>query len=137
MGTRQCQRRSWQRHVASPLAYIARVGHCAMITGPTEDCGQESICMCRCPPTSITAPAEVACLNAPSMRSPVLSSMVSALRLNANSDGRTASEKAKRVVTDRRNVAQLRAAGESLGEIAAEMHLSKTTVARIRRETAV
>jgi DNA invertase Pin-like site-specific DNA recombinase len=41
-----------------------------------------------------------------------------------------------RVVTDRRKVAELRAAGKSLGEIAAEMHLSKTTVARIARETA-
>ena len=41
-----------------------------------------------------------------------------------------------RVVTDRRKVAQLRAAGKSLGEIAAEMNLSKTTVARIARETA-
>jgi DNA-binding NarL/FixJ family response regulator len=33
-------------------------------------------------------------------------------------------------------VAQLRAAGKSLGEIAAEMDLSKTTVSRIARETA-
>jgi DNA invertase Pin-like site-specific DNA recombinase len=41
-----------------------------------------------------------------------------------------------RVVTDRRKVAQLRAAGNSLGDIAAEMHLSKTTVARIAREAA-
>lgn len=41
-----------------------------------------------------------------------------------------------RVVTDRRKVAKLRAAGKSLGEIAAEMGLSKTTVARIARETA-
>jgi DNA invertase Pin-like site-specific DNA recombinase len=41
-----------------------------------------------------------------------------------------------RVVTDRRKVAELRAAGKSLGEIAAAMHLSKTTVARIARETA-
>jgi DNA-binding NarL/FixJ family response regulator len=40
------------------------------------------------------------------------------------------------VVTDRRKVAELRAAGKSLSEIAAEMHLSKTTVARIARETA-
>jgi DNA invertase Pin-like site-specific DNA recombinase len=41
-----------------------------------------------------------------------------------------------RVVTDRRRVTELRAAGKSLGEIAAEMHLSKTTVARIAREAA-
>jgi DNA invertase Pin-like site-specific DNA recombinase len=39
-----------------------------------------------------------------------------------------------RVVTDRRKVAELRAAGKSLGDIAAEMGLSKTTVARIARE---
>jgi DNA invertase Pin-like site-specific DNA recombinase len=42
-----------------------------------------------------------------------------------------------RVVTDRGRVADLRAAGKSLGEIAAEMSLSKTTVARIAREAAV
>lgn len=41
-----------------------------------------------------------------------------------------------RVVTDRTKVAELRAAGKSLGEIAAEMKLSKTTVARIARGTA-
>lgn len=41
-----------------------------------------------------------------------------------------------RVVADRRKVAQLRAAGKSLGEIAAEMHLSKSTVARITWEIA-
>lgn len=41
-----------------------------------------------------------------------------------------------RVVTDRRKVAELRAAGKSLGEIAEAMGLSKTTVARITRETA-
>jgi DNA invertase Pin-like site-specific DNA recombinase len=41
-----------------------------------------------------------------------------------------------RVVTDRRKVAELRAAGKSLGEIATEMGLSKTTVARIAREGA-
>lgn len=41
-----------------------------------------------------------------------------------------------RVVTDRQKVAQLRAAGKSLGEIAASMGLSKSTVARITRETA-
>ena len=41
-----------------------------------------------------------------------------------------------RVVTDRARVAELRAAGRSLGEIAAEMQLAKTTVARIMRETA-
>jgi DNA-binding CsgD family transcriptional regulator len=40
------------------------------------------------------------------------------------------------VVTDRAKVAQLRAAGKSLGEIAAEMGLSKSTVARIVEETA-
>jgi len=39
-----------------------------------------------------------------------------------------------RGVTDRREVAELRAAGKSLGDIAAEMGLSKTTVARIARE---
>lgn len=38
-----------------------------------------------------------------------------------------------RVVTDHRKVAELRAAGKSLGEIAAEMGLSKTTAARIVR----
>lgn len=41
-----------------------------------------------------------------------------------------------RVVTDRRKVAALRAEGKSLGEIAEQMHLSKTTAARISRETA-
>jgi DNA invertase Pin-like site-specific DNA recombinase len=43
-----------------------------------------------------------------------------------------------RVVTNRQKVAvaELRAAGKSLGEIASEMGLSKTTVARITRETA-
>ena len=41
-----------------------------------------------------------------------------------------------RVVTDRRKVAQLRAAGKSLGQIAAEMGLSKSTVARIARDMA-
>jgi DNA invertase Pin-like site-specific DNA recombinase len=41
-----------------------------------------------------------------------------------------------RIVTDRRKVAELRAAGKSLGEIADEMGLSKTTVARIARGTA-
>ena len=41
-----------------------------------------------------------------------------------------------RVVTDRAKVAELRAAGKSLGEIAAEMGLAKTTVARILQETA-
>jgi DNA invertase Pin-like site-specific DNA recombinase len=41
-----------------------------------------------------------------------------------------------RVVTDRTKVAELRAAGKSLGEIAAEMKLSKTTVARITRGAA-
>ena len=41
-----------------------------------------------------------------------------------------------RVVTDRRKVAQLRAAGKSLAYIAAEMDLSKSTVARIVREAA-
>ncbi len=41
-----------------------------------------------------------------------------------------------RVVIDRRKVAELWAAGKSLGKIAAEMNLSKTTVARITRETA-
>jgi hypothetical protein len=39
------------------------------------------------------------------------------------------------VVTDRRKVAELWAAGKSLGDIAAEMGLSKTTDARIARET--
>jgi DNA invertase Pin-like site-specific DNA recombinase len=42
-----------------------------------------------------------------------------------------------RVVTDRSKVAKMRAAGKSLGEIAAEMSLSKTTVARIAREAVV
>jgi DNA invertase Pin-like site-specific DNA recombinase len=42
-----------------------------------------------------------------------------------------------RVVTDRARVAELRAAGKSLGEIAAEMGLAKTTVARIAQESAV
>jgi DNA invertase Pin-like site-specific DNA recombinase len=41
-----------------------------------------------------------------------------------------------RVVTDRAKVAELRAAGKSLGEIAAEMGLAKSTVARIVEETA-
>ena len=41
-----------------------------------------------------------------------------------------------RVVTDRGRVAKLRAAGKSLSEIAAEMRLTKTTVARIAREAA-
>ena len=41
-----------------------------------------------------------------------------------------------RVVADRQKVAKLRRAGKSLGEIAAEMNLSKTTVARIAREMA-
>ena len=41
-----------------------------------------------------------------------------------------------RVVTDRAKVADLRAPGKSLGEIAAEMGLAKTTVARISRESA-
>src|SRR5262245_40090756 len=41
-----------------------------------------------------------------------------------------------RVVTDRARVAELRAAGKSLGEIAAEMGLAKTTVARIAQESA-
>jgi DNA invertase Pin-like site-specific DNA recombinase len=41
-----------------------------------------------------------------------------------------------RVVTDRAKVAELRAAGKSLGEIAAEMGLKKTTVARIVAEAA-
>jgi DNA invertase Pin-like site-specific DNA recombinase len=41
-----------------------------------------------------------------------------------------------KVITDRRKVAKLRAAGRSLGEIASEMGLSKTTVARIAREAA-
>jgi DNA-binding NarL/FixJ family response regulator len=40
------------------------------------------------------------------------------------------------VVTDRSKVANLRAAGKSLREIAAEMQLTKTTVARIAREAA-
>jgi hypothetical protein len=39
-------------------------------------------------------------------------------------------------VTDRARVAELRAAGKSLGEIAAEMGLAKTTVARIAQESA-
>jgi len=38
-----------------------------------------------------------------------------------------------RVVVDREQVRKLRKAGQSLGEIAAEMGLSKTTVARIAR----
>ena len=42
-----------------------------------------------------------------------------------------------RVITDRSRVAEMRAAGKSLGEIAAEMSLSKTTVARIAREAVV
>jgi DNA invertase Pin-like site-specific DNA recombinase len=41
-----------------------------------------------------------------------------------------------RVLTDRAKVAELRAAGKSLGEIAAEMGLAKTTVARIAQESA-
>jgi DNA invertase Pin-like site-specific DNA recombinase len=41
-----------------------------------------------------------------------------------------------RVVTNRSKVAELHAAGKSLGDIAGEMNLSKTTVARIVRETA-
>jgi len=41
-----------------------------------------------------------------------------------------------RVITDRQKVGKLRAAGKSLGEIAEAMHLSKSTVARIVRETA-
>lgn len=41
-----------------------------------------------------------------------------------------------RVITDRAKVAKLRAAGKSLGEIAAEMGLTKTTVARIVRGAA-
>jgi DNA invertase Pin-like site-specific DNA recombinase len=41
-----------------------------------------------------------------------------------------------RVVTNRQKVADLRAAGKSLREIATEMRLSLTTVARIARETA-
>jgi DNA invertase Pin-like site-specific DNA recombinase len=41
-----------------------------------------------------------------------------------------------RVVTDRARVAELRAAGKSLGEIAFEMGLAKTTVARIARQSA-
>jgi DNA invertase Pin-like site-specific DNA recombinase len=41
-----------------------------------------------------------------------------------------------RVVTDRAKVAALRAAGKSLGEIAEEMGLAKSTVARIVEETA-
>jgi len=40
------------------------------------------------------------------------------------------------VVTDRAKVADLRASGKALGEIAAEMGLSKTTVARIAQESA-
>jgi IS30 family transposase len=40
------------------------------------------------------------------------------------------------VVTDRAKVAELRAAGKSLGEIATEMGLAKSTVARIVEETA-
>lgn len=41
-----------------------------------------------------------------------------------------------KVVTNRQKVADLRAAGKSLGDIAAEMRLSKTTVARIAQEMA-
>jgi DNA invertase Pin-like site-specific DNA recombinase len=41
-----------------------------------------------------------------------------------------------KVVTDRAKVAELRAAGRSLGEIASEMNLTKSTVARIARESA-
>jgi uncharacterized protein YerC len=41
------------------------------------------------------------------------------------------------VVTDRNKVAKMRATGKSLGEIAAEMSLSKTAVARIAREAVV
>ena len=41
-----------------------------------------------------------------------------------------------RVVTDRAKIVELCAAGKSLGEIAAEMGLAKTTVARILQETA-
>jgi DNA invertase Pin-like site-specific DNA recombinase len=41
-----------------------------------------------------------------------------------------------RVVTDRAKVVKLREAGKSFGEIATEMGLPKTTVARIARETA-
>jgi DNA invertase Pin-like site-specific DNA recombinase len=41
-----------------------------------------------------------------------------------------------RVVTDRRKVAKLRAAGKSLGEIAKEMDLSKATVYRIVKPSA-
>ncbi len=52
----------------------------------------------------------------------------------ARKQGRTGGR--PRVVTDRQKVAKLRAAGKSLGDIAAEMHLSKSTVARIARETA-
>ena len=39
-----------------------------------------------------------------------------------------------RVITDRQKVVELRAAGKSLGDIAAAMNLSKTTVARIVRK---
>jgi DNA invertase Pin-like site-specific DNA recombinase len=42
----------------------------------------------------------------------------------------------QRVITDRRKVAELRAAEKSLGEIATEMRLSKATVAGIARQTA-
>jgi len=41
-----------------------------------------------------------------------------------------------RVVTNRQKVADLRAAGKSLREVATEMHLSLTTVARIARDIA-
>ena len=41
-----------------------------------------------------------------------------------------------RVVTDRAKIAELCAAGKSLGEIAAKMNLSKTTVARIAKGAA-
>ena len=40
------------------------------------------------------------------------------------------------LITDRVKIAELRAAGKSLGQIAAEMGLTKTTVARLVRETA-
>lgn len=41
-----------------------------------------------------------------------------------------------KIITDRQKVRDLRAAGKSLGEIATALELSKTTVARIARETA-
>ena len=41
-----------------------------------------------------------------------------------------------RVITDRQKVAELRTAGKSLGDIAAAINLSKTTVARNAREAA-